>query len=290
MSAPVNTIDRIVDQMYGEKPTAAVTLAQFVEPAEDSAALKKEAVKYSKNWAADNWSHKQILDELKNLFDELSDAELEEIARPYDSGNEQTQQPSPAPMTTRPELEAYRESLLIADCFRGVDELQGSGKVELLIEGFLMKGAVTFFGGPPESGKSLVAMSVAKSLSTGQPLFGKLKVVEPAPVLWLAAESGDSGLKIRCKDFRITNDKTKFVCRTLSQGPMLGLEDPNIETFVRKARPVVVLETAIRFGGDGDENSASDTNKIAGAVFHLISYGARAVKASGKAGDRSRLQ
>lgn len=160
--------------------------------------------------------------------------------------------------------------------FRSVDELKGTGKVEFLIESFLMKNGVTFFGGPAEGGKSLVGMSTAKALVTGQALFGKFKVVETAPVLWLAAEGSDNGLKIRCKGFRIPNDKAKFISRTLSQGPMFGLDDDHIEKLVRNMEPVVVLETAVRFG-EGDEDSAAETNKLAGAVFRLLTYGALAV-------------
>jgi len=172
-------------------------------------------------------------------------------------------------------IESWKDSLWWKE-FRGADELTGSGTVEFVIEGFLMKGGVTFFGGPPEGGKSLVGMSVAKALTTGKPLFGKLNVIEPSPVLWLAAEGGDNGLKIRCKKFRITPDKNKFICRTLNQGMMLSLDDQNIERLVRQMHPVVVLETVVRFG-EGNEDSAADTNKLAGLIFHLISYGAKAV-------------
>src|SRR5437879_4963991 len=141
-----------------------------------------------------------------------------------------------------------------------------------------MKGGVTFFGGPPEGSKSLVAMSVAKALTTGNPLFGKLKVIESSPVLWLGAEGGDNGLKIRCNAFRMTMGKRRFICRTLSQGVMLKLTDQNIESLVRQMNPVVILETAVRFG-DGDEDSAADANQLAGTIFQLISMGARAVVA-----------
>lgn len=100
---------------------------------------------------------------------------------------------------------------------------------------------------------------------------------EVIPVLYLAAEGGDNGLKLRCKNFGITNDKAKFICRTLSQGPMFGLDDPKIEALVRSMRPMVVLETMVRFGDGEDEDDAKESNKLAGALFRLISYGARAV-------------
>jgi len=89
--------------------------------------------------------------------------------------------------------------------------------------------------GLPKEGKSFLALSVAKALTSGQPLFGRpgFEVPEPVPVLYLAAESGDGALKLRCEKFGITRDKTKFISRTLSQGPMFGLDDPNIESLVK---------------------------------------------------------
>ena len=162
--------------------------------------------------------------------------------------------------------------------FRGVDELQGNGTVKMYIENFLPEGT-TLICGLPKEGKSFLALSVAKALTSGKPLFGRLgfEVPEPVPVLYLAAESGDGALKLRCEKMGITKDKTQFICRTLSQGLMYGLDDPNIEALVKDMRPVVILETLIRFNDGTDEDSSTENRKLAENLFRLIAWGARAV-------------
>jgi hypothetical protein len=162
--------------------------------------------------------------------------------------------------------------------FRGVGELQGNGTVKMYIENFLPEGA-SLICGLPKEGKSFLALSVAKALTSGRPLFGRpgFEVPEPVPVLYLAAESSDGALKLRCEKMGITRDKTRFICRTLSQGLMFGLDDPSIESIVRAMRPVIVLETLIRFNDGKDEDDASENRKLAQAIFRLIALGARAV-------------
>jgi hypothetical protein len=162
--------------------------------------------------------------------------------------------------------------------FRGVDELQGNGTVKMFIEEFLPEGT-TLICGLPKEGKSVLALSVAKALTSGKPLFGnpRFSVPEIVPVLYLAAESGDGALKLRCEKFGITKDKTKFIARTLTQGPMFGLDDLNIEQLVRAMRPVVILETLIRFNEGTDEDDATESRKLAQAIFRLIAFGAKAV-------------
>jgi hypothetical protein len=162
--------------------------------------------------------------------------------------------------------------------FRGVGELEGNGTVKMYIENFLPEG-VTLISGLPKEGKSWLALAIAKALTTGEPLFGQrgYEVPEIIPVLYLAAESGDGALKLRCKRFGITEDKTKFIARTLSQGPMFGLDRPEIESAIRALRPAIVLETLIRFNDGSDEDDATENRKLAEAIFRLIGLGARAV-------------
>jgi hypothetical protein len=162
--------------------------------------------------------------------------------------------------------------------FKGADELEGSGAVRMYIENFLPEG-ITLICGLPKEGKSWLALSVAKALTTGQPLFGKIgyEVPEPVPVLYLAAESGDGALRLRCERMKITKDKRMFVARTLSQGLMPTLDSPIIEEAIRNLRPVVVLETLIRFNNGTDEDSSTENRKLAEALFKLIALGAKAV-------------
>jgi hypothetical protein len=162
--------------------------------------------------------------------------------------------------------------------YRAVDELEGNGTIKMFIENFLPEGT-TIICGLPKEGKSWVALSIAKALTSGNPLFGQLKfsVPEITPVLYLAAESGDSALKLRCEKMGITKDKNLFLARTLSQGPMFGLDDNNIQNAVRAMRPIVILETLIRFNDGKDEDNATENRKLAESIFRLISWGARAV-------------
>jgi hypothetical protein len=162
--------------------------------------------------------------------------------------------------------------------FRSVGELQGGGVVKMYVENFLPEG-ITMICGLPKEGKSWLALSVAKALTSGKPMFGmpKYEVPEPVPVLYLAAESGDGALKLRCEKMGITTDKTLFVARTLGQGVMLGLDDPAIEKLVSLLHPVIVLETLIRFNEGSDEDSSTENRKLADHLFRMIGWGAKAV-------------
>jgi hypothetical protein len=133
--------------------------------------------------------------------------------------------------------------------------------------------------GLPKEGKSFFGLACAKALTEGRPLFGRrgFDVPEIVPVLYLAAESGDGALKLRCDKFGITKDKTKFIARTLTQGPMLGLDDPHIESLVRTIRPIIILESLVRFNNGKDEDDATENRKLAEMLFRLIAWGAKAV-------------
>lgn len=162
--------------------------------------------------------------------------------------------------------------------FKGAGELEGNGSIKMHVENFVPEG-ITLICGLPKEGKSWLALSIAKALTTGSPLFGKAgyEVPEPVPVLYLAAESGDGALKLRTDKMGITHDKKMFLARTLTQGLMLELKDPLIEEVIKDLRPVVILETLIRFNDGTDEDSSTENRKLAEALFRLIAWGAKAV-------------
>ncbi len=186
--------------------------------------------------------------------------------------------PIKRPEPPKPAQETWKQSDWWKQ-FRSVDELQGDGNVVWVIQNILPAG-VTVVTAMPKDGKSFLALSFVKAITTGQPWLGRVgfEVPEPMAVLWLAAESGDSGLKIRCQKFKITNDKSRFICRTLTQG-MVGLDDDELEKLVRAMKPYVVLETLVRFGDGEDEDDAKEASRLAQSIFRLISLGARGVLA-----------
>lgn len=147
-----------------------------------------------------------------------------------------------------------------------------------LIEGFMTEGNIGI-GGLSGSGKTFVAMSITKALTTGQPFVGHFKVPEKVPVLYLIPEVGERQFYKRVEAFGIPlNDDSIFMARTLSQGETLPLDNPWVLDAIRNFHnPVVVLDTAIRFSKSKDENSARDNLWMEQAMRGLREAGAIAV-------------
>ena len=70
--------------------------------------------------------------------------------------------------------------------FSGVDETE-SGGIKMYVENFIPEG-VTIISSLPKEGKTWMALSICKALTSGRPLFGRagFEVPEPVPVIyWL---------------------------------------------------------------------------------------------------------
>jgi hypothetical protein len=160
------------------------------------------------------------------------------------------------------------------DYFRSVGEME-DGEIIQIIDGVLQEG-ICFIGATPASGKTLLALSFAKAICTGKPLFGieKYKVKKPRPVIYLIPESGDHAFRKRCEAFRIPNDKRRFMARTISAGVPLELCDPILIEAVRQTKPVVFLDTASRFMKSNDENAAAQNRQLVNDVIALLAAGA----------------
>jgi len=158
--------------------------------------------------------------------------------------------------------------------FRSVGEMDDGPIVEV-IKGVLQEG-ICFLGASPSDGKTLVSLAMAKAISTGEPLFGlpQYAVKEPRTVIYLIPESRDRAFRKRCEAFHIPNDKDKFMARTVSLGPTLQLDDPNLLQAVRDTKAVVFLDTAVRFMKGADENSAAQNRLLVNDVINLLANGA----------------
>ena len=159
--------------------------------------------------------------------------------------------------------------------FKKVSELEEGG-VQMLIDGFLPEGTI-FIGSLPGHGKTLLGLSLAKALTTGKPMFGQFNVPKKYPVLYLIPESSGRAFKSRLQKFEIPDDDSWFLCRTLSEGMTLFLDDPIVHEVVKQLHPVVILDTAIRFSTAADENSASQNQKLVNDMVKLRQMGAPAV-------------
>jgi hypothetical protein len=158
--------------------------------------------------------------------------------------------------------------------FHTVEELP-EGEPVMPITGILPEG-VTFWGANSGLGKTWLALAQARALITGRKFLGVWDVAEPVNVLYLCPEMSSRSFKKRCKRFGIGGPR--FRCMTISDGVALNLSDPLLLAAIRELKPVIFLDTAIRFSSAEDENSASDNAKGLGpAIFALIHAGARAV-------------
>jgi hypothetical protein len=157
--------------------------------------------------------------------------------------------------------------------FHTPDEL-AEGQPDFLIDGILPMG-VTFIGALSGAGKTFFALSMCRALTTGQKFLGNFSVPERTDCLYLVPEMSAQAFKKRLRRFGI-NDR--FRCQTISDGEPLNLDDPLLAHAIRELKPVVFLDTAIRFAGVADENSSAENAMGLGrAIFRLLHLGARAV-------------
>jgi hypothetical protein len=159
--------------------------------------------------------------------------------------------------------------------FRSIAQLQ-QGEVRLLIDRILPEGN-TFTGACAGVGKTWFQLSMAKALVTGEPFLGVFHVPERQKVLYLIPEAGDRSFRKRCERMGIPIDGSVFLCRTLVDG-VLKLDDPALEMAIKAWKPVIFLDTAIRFAGFKDENSsAENATGLADSIFNLLRLGTPAV-------------
>jgi len=159
--------------------------------------------------------------------------------------------------------------------FVTVGQLQ-TGGVRMLVEGFLPEG-ISMLGALSGVGKTWFGLSLAKALTTGKPFLGRFEVKNIVPVLYLIPESNGAAFRQRAEKFHIPDDPNLFLCRTVSQGSTLLMDDPAVKAAVAELRPIVILDTAIRFNKSEDENSSSNNKMLVDDSIGLLAAGARAV-------------
>ena len=150
------------------------------------------------------------------------------------------------------------------------------GDLQFLIAGLIPQG-VNFIAGLSSVGKTWYAMSVAKAIVTGKRFLGNYNVPLPGPVMYLIPESGERAFRARLDRMKMANLGDSFLCRTMHGGPILGLQSQELLQAVRELKPVVFLDTVIRFSPADDENSATQNRALANGMFGLVSAGARGV-------------
>ena len=147
----------------------------------------------------------------------------------------------------------------------------------MLVNLFLPFG-ITFLGGPSGHGKTWLAISLAKSLFHGAKFLEYFPVTQQAPIIYLVPESGESAFKRRLESMGLGEVKDGFLCQTLADGPPIKLDSPYLLAAVKDLRPVVFLDTAVRFNPSDDENDGTQNAQgLARLIFELLGHGAQAV-------------
>jgi hypothetical protein len=148
--------------------------------------------------------------------------------------------------------------------FHTQEEVVNCPPPTFLIENFLAKQAICAIAAPVAQRKSLIALNVARSLCTGEALFGCLEVVNrPTRVLYLCPEMGLISLSGRIRNMGIQSclGDTLFM-RSMNLGDLKLSDIPDEALF----GSVLIVDTAVRFMA-GDENSVSDTRAFSQVLF-----------------------
>jgi hypothetical protein len=144
---------------------------------------------------------------------------------------------------------------------------------EFLIDGFLVKKSIAMLAGPVAQRKSIIALNIAHSLITGEPLFGYFDVPGGHErVVYLCPEMGAASFVRRVRQIGLGPyvGKTLFI-QTMSEKPT-ALDELDGEL----PGAVVIVDTITRFI-EGNENESGDMRKFAQKVFRLMNAGATVI-------------
>jgi hypothetical protein len=156
----------------------------------------------------------------------------------------------------------------------------GGADLSFIVEGLIPADDMTMLAGREGSLKTLLALYFGKCVANGEPVFGRLKTIKK-PVLYLDAEnhSGTHGVYLRFFE-GIGPEEIRFF--TLSSG-VPALNDPALLKLVQEKRPLLIVDSLIRFCGTRDRDNTEMTLVMeqlarlvtAGATILLIHHARR---------------
>ncbi len=138
-----------------------------------------------------------------------------------------------------------------------------------VVDRFVPEEGITGIGGQSGHGKTYIMLSMAKAISTGERLWGILDVKQH-PVIYMLAEGGDRALNERLDELKIEVSED-FLVRTMSMGPTLALDDPDLMEAVFGR--VVFLDTLPRWLAGRDENKSTEMAELFQLGLDMISKG-----------------
>lgn len=149
----------------------------------------------------------------------------------------------------------------------------GVGEPVQPIKHILIEG-VNFLGSLSGVGKTWLALSMAKALTTGDHFLGKpdWQVPHKRNVIYLVPEMGERAFRQRMEKMRLPMDGGIYI-QTVADGA-LDLRSPLLLQAIRDLKPVLFLDTAIRFSTAESENdSAENATSLSKQLFDLRNAG-----------------
>lgn len=260
--APVPAWVRSLKRHKKEQPALQDPTAAIVEWRNDT--LYRVLCKHRANGADDEMLRDFALRILAKMPNPLDEAELEQVIT--NACKQPIGVPDPVAVIGGVKAEEPQEPLDWRTLFHTRDEVINCPPPTFLIDQFLARQAICAIAAPVAQRKSLIALNVARSLCTGEPLFGFLRVVnQPSRVLYLCPEMGLVSLSDRIRKIGVAE----------CLGDTLFLRSMNMRTLELLDIPeaalegsVLIIDTAIRFL-KGDENSSKDMQLFSDTLFTI---------------------
>lgn len=146
-----------------------------------------------------------------------------------------------------------------------------------LLDKWIPEGGVVGLYGPPNEGKSFIALDWAMCISEGMPWLKRYKTKQ-APAVYVAAEGG-RGIKKRVEQWMIHHDVKDLPAMYWLLDPLNVREPGVIEEFIEELHSgpdynhlnpgLIVLDTLNRSFSGGDENSSKDMGEFINNVVDL---------------------
>lgn len=146
----------------------------------------------------------------------------------------------------------------------------GTGTLPYLVDGLLPLDDITMYAGREGSCKTLLATYTGRCVANGVPVFGCLPTIRK-PVLYLDAENHPGTHQVYLPFFEgIGDEEIRF--RTLRSG-VPALTDASLLRICEEKRPLLILDSLIRFCGTRDRD-ASEMTQVMEQLSRLVTAGA----------------
>jgi len=149
----------------------------------------------------------------------------------------------------------------------------GTGELPFLVDGLIPLDDFTMFAGKEGSLKTLLALYIGKCVANGEPVFGRFKT-RKKPVVYLDAENHHGTHQVYLRFFQgVGSEEIHF--RTLRYG-VPALTDAALLRLCEMHRPLLILDSLIRFGGSRDRDG-SEMTELMEQIARLVTAGATVV-------------